>query len=196
MPTKAEQKRYIQDTIHKLGVCSSIKTSDSNFFVFLTDLFKHHPAYDTKCKNMTDIKIRRNPQFKNYELCVVRSDGTYEDISYNICLGKNRSPLLRALRESISPQILEYRATHHMKCAVCHTNNNIDIDHIYPFEKLVKEFKSKFPTPTQFGNGNGNQKVFLPLDIDYEREWIEYHRQHAILQPLCSKCNGEKSNKF
>ena len=53
------------------------------------ELFKNHPEYETKLKNVVDLCIIHNKKNKKYfEINLIKQDGSLEDISYLRCINK------------------------------------------------------------------------------------------------------------
>jgi hypothetical protein len=191
--TKKQLEQYIQHIISTIGICSSLLYNEH--YPFFIDLFQRHPRYPEKCKNMIDISIQPNiitPQY--LELRLINSDGTTDAISWKQCVsGKARNPFHCALRVAVDDQILSFRQSHPMICALC---NKIDadeyhVDHVMHFEQIVHDFlqMNQSNPPTVFQNTPDNRKTFTEDDHQYEHQWKLYHNTHAILRILCRSCN-------
>ena len=151
--------------------------------------------------NDVDFKLVANKLNKKaFELNIVKKDGSVEDISWRLCItGKpktDKHELMSALRYSIEDQIKEYRDSVCIdKCMLCneYINNDINIDHIIHFEKLVNDFHSsimlKIPIKFDDANDNSNRRKFKKEDSDYENAWKEYHKNNSKLRVLCQSCN-------
>lgn len=194
--TKTKLYEYTNSHINQIGECESLKSKNKEFFDFCVELFKKHPNYPEKVKDLADIKITRNTLNKTcFQLNIVREDSTVEDISYRNCIYSQKSNHLNeAFRVAIFPDILEFKNMSEHICANkdCKSKNNInyDVDHVNYFEKLVRDFmKDRTEYPSIFSETKHNQRCFRPEDSQFEREWILFHRQNAVLQILCHTCN-------
>jgi len=194
--TKTARYKYVNSHINRIGVCDSLKTINNDFFQFCCELFKRHPGYPEKVKNLVDIRITRNTLNRGcFQLNVVRKDGTIEDISYGQCIyDKKTDHLSEAFRAAIVPDIVEYKNTHEHICSNknCKSGHDVtyDVDHVNYFEKLVHEFmKDRNVFPTLFSETVHNQRCFRRDDYEFEQEWFFFHRKNAILQILCHPCN-------
>jgi len=105
------------------------------------------------------------------------------------------------MRNSIYPQIEEFKNNSIMECVLCYNTKNIHIDHYEPqFIDLKTEFLSiwKGPLPNIFEANDSHSKIFNNIDNEFEKSWIEFHKTNAILRVLCKKCNlsRKKSRRF
>ena len=120
-----------------------------------------------------------------------------EDISaLNKCItGKNKDNLYIAMRNSIEPQLFEYKNKYrYLKCELCYSDKNIEIDHKEPhFIDLFSDFINlqKYK-PTTFSSDKYHRKIFTVNDKTFNDEWIKYHKKYSVLRPLCKKCNSSR----
>ena len=194
--TKTKLYEYVNSNINQIGECKSLKKINNEFFQFCCELFKKHPGYPEKVKNMVDIEITRNTLNKRcFQLNVVHENGTVEDISYRQCISSQKNnDLNQALRVAITADIIEYKNTHEHICSnkSCESGNDVtyDVDHVNYFEKLVHDFiKDRKTIPNTFSETIHNQRCFIPEDYEFEQEWVFFHRRNAVLQILCKPCN-------
>lgn len=193
--TKTKLYEYVNSHINRIGECESLRTADREFFDFCCELFKKHPGYPEKVRSLVDIKITRNTLNKKcFQLNVVREDGSIEDISYRQCIYDQKCKhLTEAFRVAVEYDIIQYKNTHDHICSnkECKSGDSIyHVDHVNYFEKLVHDFmKDRLEYPTKFSETIHNQRCFRPEDYQFEKEWILYHRENAILQILCKTCN-------
>jgi hypothetical protein len=175
------------------------ETSISTFHQF-RDIFVCHPDADYKLTDMVDIAIRANPlNRKTRSIYIVRGDGTELIISWRVCITPctQKDYLVKALRRSISSQILRFKAKYmneHTQCGICgiETGKEVHIDHVIPFVELVKDFHEYWnhPVPTTFADSpDGVGPVFQEEDMTYRVAWEEYHGKHASLRITCPGCN-------
>lgn len=199
--TKKELKEYTKNVINEIGLCESIKSNYPTYFNFFIELFKRHPNHDEKVKGLVDIKIRNNKQFKKQlEVYIEKSNGDIIDISVlNKCIRSynGKKELNLAMRESIKPQLSEFRKTCIYTCVLCGEKKDLDVDHHKPlFCELYENFiKDRKDIPTIFNNTNSNTKCFRKEDIDFETEWNNYHKSNAVFRMLCKVCNNKKENR-
>ena len=202
--TQKQLKQCVWEKIDKIGVCSSIKQFYPEEWDGFMYLFKRHSDYPEKFNGLTDIKIRYNPVYKTQlETIIVKNNGDEDDVSVlNNCItGKPKDNLTIAMRNSIYPQIKEFKNNSIMECVLCCNTKKIHIDHYEPqFIDLKTEFLSiwKGPLPNIFEANDSHSKIFNNIDNEFEKSWFEFHRTNAILRVLCKKCNlsRKKSRRF
>lgn len=200
MSNKKEKLEYFKNILNK-GLNDSLLNNRKQDYDELMELFKKHPEYPSKLKGVIDLKIITNIRnSKYYEFNLIKDNGSIEDISYRCCIYTRNSNLdfLNAMRNSIKPQIKEFRFMSKNKCEFCGDTSNIHIDHIYLFKYLVLDFKKLFDQkdiPITFDDGIDNIAIFKKEDKDFSDSWYEYHKTHATLRPLCKRCNLSRSKK-
>jgi len=191
--TKKQLEQYIKHIISTIGRCSSLLHSEH--YPFFLELLQRHPRYPEKFQNMIDISIQPNiitPQY--LELRLINTDGTTDDISWKQCVsGKPRNPFHSALRVAVDDQILSFRQSQSMICAICNIvdANEYHVDHVMHFEQIKYDFLqiNQSTPPTVFQNTRDNRKAFTEDDKEYENQWKLYHKTHATLRILCRSCN-------
>ena len=190
-------KDYTKELIKKIGECESLKEEyPKDFDFFVNYLFVRHPNYPEKTNGLNDVTIKYN----NYGVLSVyfKKNNEIEDISaLNKCItGKNKDDLYIAMRNSIIPQIIDYRNNHdNLVCEICKNFENIEIDHKEPqfidlFSNFINEQKYK---PTFFSSDKYHRKIFTEKDRDFNEKWINYHKKNSNLRPLCKKCNSSRN---
>jgi hypothetical protein len=190
-------KKYTKQVIEKIGKCDSLKYNyPDDFDFFVSYLFPRHPNYPEKTEGLVDVIIKYN-NYGHLSVYFKKSDNKIEDISaLNKCInGKNKDNLYIAMRNSIIPQIKDYRKKHPcLVCDFCGNGKNIEIDHVEPhfidlFSSFINEQKYK---PTTFSDDKYHRKIFTEKDKDFKEKWIEYHHNNSVLRPLCKKCNSSR----
>ena len=199
--TQTSLKKYFRELIEKISICESVKIKYPTEYLNFCEIFKRHSDYPDKFIGFIDIKIDYNPAFKNQLVVyIIKNNTEIDDVSVlNNCItGKPKDNLKIAMRVSIQPQIEEYKMNNYIKkCELCGNNNKIEIDHhsdIMPFAKLYNNFMkiNNLPIPTTFDNTTSHMKCFKKLDYDFQKIWIQYHKENAILRMLCKKCNSSQ----
>ena len=197
--TQVSLKKHFREMIDRIGVCDSVKTEYSQEFLDFCEVFTRHPEYPYKFTGFIDIKINRNPDLQNQLVVyIIKNNGEIDDVSVmNKCMtGKSKDNLKIALRVAIQPQIDEYKNNNYIKvCELCGEHDIIEIDHHSenaPFVKLYTDFMeiNTLPLPTSFNDTKNRMKCFKELDYNFEEQWIQYHKENAILRMLCRTCNG------
>jgi len=195
--SQTKLKIYTREIIKKIGVCDSLKEKYPEDFLFFVDfLFPRHPNYPEKTEGLVDVIIKYN-NFGNLSVYFKKNDNKLEDISaLKKCInGKNKDNLYIAMRTSIIPQIMDYRNSNpNLICEFCNYNNTIEIDHKEPhfidlFSGFINEQKYK---PNIFSSDKYHRKILTEKDKDFNEKWINYHKEKAILRPLCKKCNSSR----
>ena len=199
--TQISLKKYFREIIDRIGLCDSVKTKYPSEFLDFCELFKRHSEYPEKFIGFVDIKINYNVVFGNQLVVyIIKDDTTVEDVSVlNNCItGKPKDNLKIAMRVSIQPQIDEYKNNNCIKvCEICGKHDRIEIDHhseISPFAKLYIDFMeiNALPIPASFNDTKSHMKCFKELDYNFEKNWVQYHKENAILRMLCRTCNGSR----
>ena len=202
--TQKQLKQCVREKIDKIGVCHSIKQYYPEEWEEFMYLFKRHSDYPEKFNGLSDIKIRYNPVYNTQlEVIIVKNNGVEDDVSIlNNCItGKPKDNLTIAMRNSIYPQIKEFKNNSIMECVLCRDTKNIQIDHYEPqFIDLKTDFLNNWKglLPNIFEQNESHSKIFINIDNEFEQSWIEFHRTNSILRVLCKKCNlsREKSRRF
>ena len=174
---------------------------------FVMAVLKQHYNYEDKMKyGCKGIVIRNNPYNPKYrEFRIITDFGDEITFSPRKCLNKPKhsAQVKRAMRNIIHDQIIEFRnelfKSGVVKCEIpCEVLNqdNVHIDHIYPFDALVKDFLElnniTFEDIKLVNEGN-NQPQFV--DTNLAQKWYDYHKQNAKLRPLSARENLKLSNK-
>jgi hypothetical protein len=198
--SKAKAETYTRDLINKLQICELDKENEN--FIFFHNLLLRHDEYDDKVgKGIKSFMIKQNKlNNKAYEIFVKRIDDTLCVFSWRYCIGvKLSSDLIRALRYSISKQILKFKNNNDRICQICNNNEgNFHVDHIKPFTIIKDEYikLNKLTIPVSFIRSSDNNIKFKKEDKEFKKAWLRYHKKEAQLQILCDKCNLKKSNKI
>lgn len=196
------RKAYYQTLIARTGFTESVREVSESAYQELMLLLQCHPAYKTKVQGTIDLKIRPNalsPQY--YELNVikkVRDKVIVDSVSYNACLQAAThdkfAALKKAMRNHVSPQLLAFRRGMPLVCALCQSENQIEVDHHIPkFRDLFADFVQSWPQdqylPSSFNKNSFNSVAFQDEDCEFSSQWYAYHKDHAVLRPLCRACN-------
>ena len=195
--TKKSFEIYVHDLIYnKIGECDSInKSKYKNEFIML---LQRHPEYKNKTNNVKDFKIVKNRiNKKGLEINIINKNNSITNISWKTAInGKKKSKmdnLNAALRNAIYPQIKDFKKTQRQYCIECYKTDNLHVDHIIDFKKLVCDFLKSYDKtkiPIEVGNINGKHfRYFLEKDRAFKDDWYKYHLENASLQILCEKCN-------
>ena len=184
----------------EIGECPSIREHHPDQWDLFMYLFERHSNYPEKFDGLRDVSIRYNPVFKDQlEAIIIKNNGDEDDVSVlNNCItGKRKDNLTVAMRNSIRPQIVEFRQNNSLVCELCKSTRTIEIDHFEPqFADLKAAFLDQYNgvLPVQFRPNNSHSKVFIEDDIDFENEWNAYHQENATLRVLCRSCNSSRES--
>jgi hypothetical protein len=195
---QTQKTKYFSSRLNK-GLCSSLKIERPDDFKDFMELFKNHPEYSTKLTNVVDLCIVVNKKnHKYFEINLIKSDKTVDDISYRICISlkhKNKD-LYEALRYSIYEQIKEFKNKSRLICVKCKSLENIHIDHVNTFKSLTDNFlRNRKDIPSSFDNTYYNSSMFKTEDKKINDEWFDYHKENAVLRCLCRNCNLTRKKK-
>jgi hypothetical protein len=208
--TKNECIKYIQTLLKKYFIDDYEKE-------FIYDLLKRHPYYNDKINdaiydNCSCISIKK--YMGNNCFVVLKNNNNIDPFSYTTCLsGKinNRNDIITAFRNSIKQDIIIFRNkiffdNFDVCCELCNTklydDMNTHIDHIIKFRDLLTNFCSDenlniLDIPITRTNNDIkliNYKVINTNELYINdtiilNKWIQYHKNNAILRPLCRQCN-------
>jgi hypothetical protein len=197
--TVSKLTNHTRTIIKELGVCDSIKDTNTQAFEFLYELIKNHPSYDDKIIGFKDFSISINDKNrKALELNIVKEDDSIEVISWMCCCsGKPKTDkelFNRCLRELIKYQIYEYKNKHNNNiCELCKKqSDNIHIDHyVLTFKQIVDNFmcKYKIRIPSAYEKDGSNNVIMLGDDVYIGELFQRYHQEVATFRILCAKCN-------
>jgi 5-methylcytosine-specific restriction endonuclease McrA len=193
---------YVRNMIERIGVCSSLQSSDIESYNFLIDLFRRHTEYPEKLFGMIDIAIVPNEiNNKQLRLDIIKENGDHDNISWMNCVNESKkSEFEIALRFTINNQLQSFRQNYYkhnggiLQCAICQTKNTEEyhVDHINHFEQIKCEFlqTTSFKRPTKFRDVPGDlRKTFIDDDKPFEDSWKFFHQSNAELRILCASCN-------
>lgn len=158
-------KQWIKSELLRMGFSPTLQQSDKEL---LFQIIQGHPDKE-KIENVNDFLI----QFDNsHPVLYVMKTSTWETISWVAC-STGRAPTAHGLRVAhlrklVAPQIIEYRKSAEQKCELCESTTQLEVDHVYMFKNMIKDY-----------TGNSDE------------EWIEFHKQKAILRMLCRTCNQQ-----
>lgn len=185
---------HIRSLLQQIGPCNTVPECHR---AMLFELALRHPNHEDKMRLFRDFSICRNMLNPTaLELNIVNTDGTLTDISWRKCVtGVQKSKLIEAFRTSIQHQIDTFRReTKPTHCDLCGAslNGRMHIDHVTPFDHLVKAFMNTCnSTPPSVFNGEvgTHRSQFAVVDHAFETSFVAYHQAHAVLRALCPPCN-------
>ena len=129
--TQKELKAYTKNIIIEIGLCESIKNKYPEYFNFFIELFERHPNYLEKVNGLKDIKIRNNKKFKKQlEVYIEKENGDITDISVlNKCIygSSGINNLNKAMRNSIEPQLKNFRKESNYICVLCGEKKDLEV---------------------------------------------------------------------
>jgi len=209
--SKKELDNYVHSLIENIYNNKDIINNKHEYFEFLVNLIKRHPdSIDKIGEGIEYFEVISPEKMKGLQL---RIKNINED-KLEVCSWKKgcvdmkkktiKENLNEAMRFSIEPQILNFKEKlikeNKYKCEKCNSNAN-DIDHNFDLNKtfvtLVKDFTDINDPPRDFKKNPHIQEkrlLFLDKDKEFENKWMIYHKENAILRPLCNHCHG--TNKY
>lgn len=193
-------KKYVKDLIYnKIGLCSSVKNTP--YYEELITILERHPRANQKLHDIQDIKIRRNKIGRGLAMYIVNSFDEWISISYNICISgidkSYESELNSALRYEIDYQIKDFKNSNDNICVKCGSTSNLEVDHIYLFKNIRKDFEEYlecihnlgFPDKFDDAPDETNRRCFPVSHNEAKDIWKNYHLENANLRILCKSCN-------
>ncbi len=111
--------------------------------------------------------------------------GKNDSISYRVCIQKPKTDnrLKHAMRYAISDQMLKFKnSCEYLKCEFCESKDNTQTDHVIYLNNHMMIFKiNTIPIPTDYNYNYYNVVMFGDDDDEFKNNWIQYHKQYAIL---------------
>jgi hypothetical protein len=199
--TKTEITKYFQ-SYHNSNEVGTILKGDHK--AVMTDLIKKHPNYD-KWNVQEDVEFKIDIGEYGEKKYLMKNGNEWQSFSYIKCIKSGskenniKSNVMRAARNAINDQIMEYRENNKendlYKCSTCCKYfKNIDVDHDFKeltFKTMFNNFmsikKKEYQSFKLIKNTNGS--FFNSIDCN---EWCNYHKNQAILRLLCRKCHQYK----
>jgi len=191
--SKTKLKEYTKNLIKEIG-WRKLTEDQHNFFI---ELFKRHYWW---CNHIEKIDHFYCMSSSN-SIVIVKKDGEIDYPSYiKACMKTDpsktiRNDLCKSFRNCINDEIKLFRKTTKQayECELCKSNENLDVDHIYEFNKIVNDFlKIHQNHPTEFHRDRG--AFFLEKDFEYSKLFQEYHKNIPNnLRYLCKKCNCHRN---
>jgi len=120
-----------------------------------------------------------------------------------LCFGpgkfNQKAIIVSALRRVIEPQIEEYRKNMPMNCSGCNCNLfevRSEVDHKYDF-KFIKDKYFEKRSLDELNNFLEKEEdgFCYTLKEPIKSEWYDFHKEKAVLQPLCKDCHYKKTYK-
>ena len=142
-----------------------------------------HP--DAGLKRLAEIQLfkigRDHVSGRNKSIYIMIDDiWQTESVSWVRCCSMKRKTNLQRLnvdlRTAVVDTVQSFKqgiCAQNMKCAICGSTKNLQVDHVVPFRRIRDEFVS----------------TGLPMS-----EWKRFHDERAALQMLCAVCNNRKSD--
>ena len=157
---------------------------------------QRHPDAERKLRNLKGMVLRRN-SFNQKQLWLQYTDRADDNVSITrVCVNglKRSDKINKAFRCHVTSQVLDHRRSCGItQCQHCGADEKLQVDHIYPFSEIKREFLASNPNvPKLIDLG---EKILF-VDQEYAKRWQTYHSDHARYQMLCPSCNVYKSNKM
>jgi hypothetical protein len=200
--TQKEFTVFVRKIIYdEIGICDDILNIYPDKYKILIKILERHPDFQSKSKNMCNIKIQRNKYNTGNETIIIRDNGEIDIAWHNAITGKHKpekESLMSAMRSSIDPQIYEFRTNCKIKCCeLCGSVERLQVDHNdtkkSAFDELAYNFvmENNMEIPDNFGelNDGTHRYCFLEKNSVFRDKWIKYHRLRARLRLLCRNCN-------
>jgi hypothetical protein len=184
----------------------TVQITNGRGFCLLRDLLFQHPEAELKIgAGIQRFEIRRNPVFATQNtFYVIRSDGSETDFSFRTCLlGKKRSKysdFCSAARNAIRDQIVVFKTSQFIginnpRCGLTGVElefHQCHVDHVITFDSLLKDFIQKYniDVDSVIDDKPHDGEIFpIFTDDDIRRQWIEFHRKHAVLRLTTPEAN-------
>lgn len=180
---------------------------DHPLYNLLLDMWERHPNKSIESPLFKNISHKnRSPTFRSRSPLTKHEkfrsyyydDGRWKSFSLlNKCVSGNKTTttqqLNKTLRYAIIEQINDFKRQN--DCSVCNICNcvkdDIEIDHIIEFQKIVKDFINDIGSEIEIIKGEGSGE-WLFKDNDIKQKWLSFHLEKATLQALCVECHKGK----
>lgn len=149
--------------------------------------------------------LERNP-LAGRGLRLVRTDGTTDSFSYKRCITgvtqSHHGKVCEALRFAVRSQMDSFRAGLQwpINCAITGDEivhpNDLHVDHKIPFWRLLDEFCRAYQVNLRNLQVIGNGMTLALADREVLQAFVDFHRQHAELQPTSRQANVLKGGRL
>ena len=194
--------RFTRELIATILGPSKSKRVPSDHHSFFIELFKRHYVWSSKISEV-DYFVVGYSIFKNKAIFIMDSSGRRDEVSYiKACSGREANVLQDlniAFRNAVAEDILSFRASNDGSCAFCGGLEALEVDHIYEFKNIVRDFLKFEPDhPTSFNKETPYSRIFNEEDKEYVAKFVAFHRSFADnLRYLCHRCHvGRRSSHF
>tara|TARA_R100001440_G_scaffold16888_1_gene28624 strand:- start:4361 stop:4999 length:639 start_codon:yes stop_codon:yes gene_type:complete len=199
-----ERREFVRNHLKKIGFgLYSIETEEAQI---LLELLKFHPSKSNFPVRF--FEVLPNPiNKKSFHINLVKEDGFKCGFSWSSCCRLERfknekrnyyNEFCTACRSSISEDTYNYFLNNENRfCMKCGNDENIEVDHIYPFKFIVDEFIKKNKIQLEEIK---YKKDFIFRDsfrdLDLKERFYNFHKLKAEYQYLCKTCNLKKGCKI
>ena len=178
--TKTEAKSHARSIMTRHAEAETISGADD---LFLRDLVAIHPEAARKIgSGISHFTTKLDPVWrKNRHFVIVRTDGTYTDVSFHICIdGSNdRRDVFHALRHAIADQVISFQRAAFAGdiLPICPYTNEIlsfsdaHVDHTPP--------DTFFALATRWLQHNGLEYQDVSLVDNADNQWVRVLRDQT-----------------
>ena len=207
--TKSAAVSHFREILNRVEVGRVLERDDLTDVLSLIE--RHHEREQKVGSGISRIRVVMNPEFRSQRcFWIERTDGTETDFSYLTCIdGKAKSvdaEFRKACRIAVLPQIIEFKQRVFSDvvptfCAVTGeflTWDNCHIDHVVPFEELVRMFLSDTGlTPSRdMITESKDRQVLCEFSCKVtESLWQTYHKENAVLRAVHPTFNLTRKRK-
>lgn len=191
--TKKDAKAMVSQWL-KYSYSGYVATEEE--LAWIVPLLQLHPRFEEKALDMVGVEVQYSSPAFHFN--IIKSDDTYEDISYIKCLSgcanSKRHAVLKACRDIIRPQIKEFKEAvlgqGHVHCSVTGKRlcaDTMHIDHDYsklPFREIVAEFFKKEGVECEDVEVTSLGVWHTFRDAELRQRWFDYHKDVAVLRVL------------
>jgi len=193
--TKIECETAVRAKIYEIGICDDVKDE------LLITYTKQHCIWSGQV-----IKLGIEPDDINlhYLRCYfLYLNGDKRVFSWKTILQPKtfNFKISQSYRNSIYPYIINFRNNNSiLQCEICKNNCNLQIDHIYEFKNIIKDFETKYDviwnkTIDYFEKTEINHIKFK--DNNFNNKFIDYHNTFINnYRVLCRTCNTKRNIKM
>lgn len=170
--TKKEKHSYMKSVVYSVG-CGYVMPDDEYFSIFVELVSKKWSRDEFEYFSVVPNRINTG----TFECQVHLVDGEIKVFSWNKLVmdrvSTDYSKIRSSMRSAIVSDILKFKRDA-VCCNICGSVEILHADHVNPFRDLANTF---------IADGG---------DIVDMNEWVAYHKNNAVLQILCARCNFKK----
>ena len=184
-PTKKAFTQFVNSRLSQMAIGFHLPDTDS--FVFLHELYKRHPNYNSNIEKFHIEPQRQGEEISRY------FNGVYDIFSKHACINQKcksgHDKSIALLRDCIRPQIESFRKS--SICEICKTSIGNEVDHVLPFYEIVQQFNGNIDC-----SFNSLLFAYDFIDPTTKNIFYDFHKEKATYRMVCHPCNIKAYHHF